>query len=115
LFAAFFNCDIAISHLIGLADKAKLLPRDLSGGQKQRVAFAKRSRRKLARALTGSPQIIMADEPTAALDSHNGHLVMELLRGLAKEQGCTVLIVTHDPRILDLADRVAHMEDGVLK
>ncbi|MBW4596052.1 MAG: ABC transporter ATP-binding protein [Brasilonema angustatum HA4187-MV1] len=97
----------ALLEQVGLADKAKLLPRDLSGGQKQRVA--------IARALTGSPQIIMADEPTAALDSHSGHLVMELLRGLAKEQGCTVLIVTHDPRILDLADRVAHMEDGVLK
>lgn len=97
----------ALLEQVGLADKAKLLPRDLSGGQKQRVA--------IARALTGRPQVIMADEPTAALDSHSGHLVMELLRGLAKEQGCTVLIVTHDPRILDLADRVAHMEDGVLK
>ncbi|ARV63030.1 ABC transporter ATP-binding protein [Nostocales cyanobacterium HT-58-2] len=97
----------ALLEQVGLGDKAKQLPRDLSGGQKQRVA--------IARALTGRPQVIMADEPTAALDSHSGHLVMELLRGLAKEQGCTVLIVTHDPRILDLADRVAYMEDGVLK
>ncbi|MBW4634472.1 MAG: ABC transporter ATP-binding protein [Iphinoe sp. HA4291-MV1] len=97
----------ALLEQVGLADKTKQLPRDLSGGQKQRVA--------IARALTGHPQVIMADEPTAALDSHSGHLVMELLRGLAKEQGCTVLIVTHDPRILDLADRVAYMEDGVLK
>jgi putative ABC transport system ATP-binding protein len=94
-------------ELVGLGDKAKQLPRDLSGGQKQRVA--------IARALTGHPQLIMADEPTAALDSHSGHLVMELLRGLAKEQGCTVLIVTHDPRILDLADGIAHIEDGYLK
>ncbi|MGH8000413.1 MAG: ABC transporter ATP-binding protein [Brasilonema sp.] len=96
----------ALLEQVGLADKTKQLPRDLSGGQKQRVA--------IARALTAHPKIIMADEPTAALDSHSGHLVMELLRGLAKEQGCTVLIVTHDPRILDLADRVAYMEDGVL-
>lgn len=92
---------------VGLGDKAKQLPRDLSGGQKQRVA--------IARALSGDPQLIMADEPTAALDSHTGRLVMELLHQLAKEHGCTVLIVTHDPRILDLADRVAQMEDGVLK
>ncbi|NJM74145.1 MAG: ABC transporter ATP-binding protein [Scytonema sp. RU_4_4] len=97
----------ALLEQVGLEDKTKQLPRDLSGGQKQRVA--------IARALTGHPKVIMADEPTAALDSHSGHLVMELLRGLAKEQGCTVLIVTHDPRILDLADRVAYMEDGVLK
>lgn len=94
-------------ELVGLGDKAKQLPRDLSGGQKQRVA--------IARALTGHPQLIMADEPTAALDSHSGHVVMELLRGLTKEQGCTVLIVTHDPRILDLADGIAHIEDGYLK
>jgi putative ABC transport system ATP-binding protein len=98
---------LALLKQVGLEDKAKQLPRDLSGGQKQRVA--------IARALTGHPQVIMADEPTAALDSHSGHLVMELLRGLAKEQGSTVLIVTHDPRILDLADRVAYIEDGVLK
>ncbi len=97
----------ALLEQVGLGDKIKQLPRDLSGGQKQRVA--------IARALTGHPQVIMADEPTAALDSHSGHLVMELLRQLAKEQGCTVLIVTHDPRILDLADRVVYMEDGVLK
>lgn len=92
---------------VGLGDKARQLPRDLSGGQKQRVA--------IARALTGNPQLIMADEPTAALDSQSGHMVMELLRQLAKEQGCTVLIVTHDPRILDLADHMAYMEDGILK
>ncbi|MEC4819020.1 MAG: ABC transporter ATP-binding protein [Scytonema sp. PMC 1069.18] len=97
----------AMLEMVELGDKAQQLPRDLSGGQKQRVA--------IARALTGNPQLIMADEPTAALDSHSGHLVMELLRRLAKEQGCTVLIVTHDPRILDLADRIAHIEDGMLK
>ncbi len=92
---------------VGLGDKANQKPGDLSGGQKQRVA--------IARALAGNPQLIMADEPTAALDSHSGHTVIELLRQLAKEGGCTVLMVTHDPRIVDVADRVAYLEDGVLK
>jgi putative ABC transport system ATP-binding protein len=92
---------------VGLADKAKNLPRDLSGGQKQRVA--------IARALAGNPQLIMADEPTASLDSQSGHAVIELLRQLAKEGGCTVLVVTHDSRIMDVADRVLHLEDGRFK
>jgi len=92
---------------VGLGDKAKMLPRKLSGGQKQRVA--------IARALASHPQLIMADEPTAALDAHSGHAVMELLRQLAKEEGCTVLMVTHDPRIVDIADQIAQLEDGVLK
>jgi putative ABC transport system ATP-binding protein len=92
---------------VGLGDKAKMLPRKLSGGQKQRVA--------IARALASHPQLIMADEPTAALDAHSGHAVMELLRKLAKEEGCTVLMVTHDPRIVDIADQIAQLEDGVLK
>ena len=82
-------------------------PSELSGGQKQRVA--------IARALAGNPKLIMADEPTAALDSQSGHNVIQLLRTLAKEQGCTVLMVTHDPRIIDVADRVSYLEDGVLK
>lgn len=89
-----------------LVDRATHLPRDLSGGQKQRVA--------IARALAGNPQIIMADEPTAALDSQSGHAVTELLRKLAKDSDRTVLIVTHDPRLLDVADRVTHLEDGML-
>nr|WP_307731666.1 ABC transporter ATP-binding protein [Microseira wollei] len=92
---------------VGLKDKANLKPSSLSGGQQQRVA--------IARALAGNPQLIMADEPTAALDSQNGHAVMALLRELAKERGCTVLMVTHDPRIMDLADNIAYMEDGILK
>ncbi|WP_068817481.1 ABC transporter ATP-binding protein [Phormidesmis priestleyi] len=92
---------------VGLSQQAKRHPQDLSGGQKQRVA--------IARALAGNPRLIMADEPTAALDSHNGHAVIELLRNLAKEKGRTVLIVTHDPRIIDVADSVAYLEDGVLK
>lgn len=97
----------ALLEQVGLGDKGKQKPRDLSGGQKQRVA--------IARALAGHPQLIMADEPTASLDSANGHAVMELLRKLAKEEGATVLIVTHDPRIIDVADRVAHLDEGVLK
>lgn len=92
---------------VGLADKAKQHPQDLSGGQKQRVA--------IARALAGNPQLIMADEPTAALDSRNGHAVIDLLRDLAKEKGRTVLIVTHDPRIIDVADKVTYLEDGILR
>jgi putative ABC transport system ATP-binding protein len=92
---------------VGIGDKAKEIPRKLSGGQKQRVA--------IARALVSHPQLIMADEPTAALDAQSGHNVMALLRKLAKEEGCTVLMVTHDPRIVDIADRIAHLEDGVIK
>lgn len=92
---------------VGLAERARQLPRDLSGGQKQRVA--------IARALVGDPQLIMADEPTAALDSTNGHAVVELLRQLAKENNRTVVMVTHDARIVDVADRVTYLEDGVIQ
>jgi putative ABC transport system ATP-binding protein len=92
---------------VGLGFQANQKPADLSGGQKQRVA--------IARALAGNPPIIMADEPTAALDSHSGHTVIELLRRLAKEGGCTVLMVTHDPRIIDVADHVTYLEDGFLR
>jgi len=92
---------------VGLGDKTRHLPRNLSGGQKQRVA--------IARALAGAPRLIMADEPTAALDSHTGFVVIELLRQLAKESGHTVFIVTHDARIMDVADRIAYLEDGELR
>lgn len=92
---------------VGLGSQANQRPQDLSGGQKQRVA--------IARALAGSPELIMADEPTAALDSQSGRTVTELLLHLARDRGCTVLIVTHDPRIIDIADRVTHLEDGALK
>lgn len=92
---------------VGLGEKANQYPHDLSGGQKQRVA--------IARALVGKPPIIMADEPTAALDSHSGHAVISLLRNLAKEGSSTVLMVTHDPRIKDVADRIAYLEDGILQ
>lgn len=91
---------------VGLGKWAHHLPRDLSGGQKQRVA--------IARALAGNPEIIMADEPTAALDSQNGHAVIALLRQLAREGDRTVVMVTHDPRILAATDCVTYLEDGIL-
>lgn len=91
---------------VGLQDKVRSLPRDLSGGQKQRVA--------IARALANAPALIMADEPTAALDSQSGQAVIELLRKLATDAGHTVLMVTHDPRIQSVADCVVHLEDGIL-
>ena len=91
---------------VGLGEELHKLPHDLSGGQKQRVA--------IARALAAHPRLLLADEPTAALDSQTGREVVELLRRLAREQGCAVLMVTHDPRILDIADRLVRMEDGHL-
>jgi putative ABC transport system ATP-binding protein len=90
----------------GIGHRAGSHPRDLSGGEKQRVS--------IARALACDPRIIFADEPTASLDSESGHAVIELLRALAKERGCTVFIVTHDSRIADVADRVVHLCDGSL-
>ncbi len=92
---------------VGLGEHLAKLPHDLSGGQKQRVA--------IARALAAEPQLLLADEPTAALDSRTGREVVELLQSLAREQGCAVLMVTHDPRILDVADRLLRMEDGRLQ
>jgi putative ABC transport system ATP-binding protein len=89
---------------VGLGDELNKLPHDLSGGQKQRVA--------IARALAAHPRLLLADEPTAALDSKTGREVVELLQRLAREQGCAVLMVTPDPRILDIADRLVRMEDG---
>jgi putative ABC transport system ATP-binding protein len=89
---------------VGLSHKANAYPADLSGGQKQRVA--------IARALAGAPPIILADEPTAALDSHSGRTVMELLRHLAHDGGRAVAIVTHDNRMFGYADRIVRLEDG---
>lgn len=89
---------------VGLAEKSKSYPRDLSGGQKQRVA--------IARALAGDPPIVLADEPTAALDSTSGKNVIELLRSLAHDDGRAVVMVTHDPRVLSYGDRIIHLEDG---
>jgi len=89
---------------VGLADKYGAFPADLSGGQKQRVA--------IARALAGDPGIILADEPTAALDSHTGRNVMEMMSDLAHKRGRAVVIVTHDSRVLSFADRIVTIEDG---
>jgi putative ABC transport system ATP-binding protein len=92
---------------VGLADRMNYYPENLSGGQKQRVA--------IARALASHPRMVLADEPTAALDSKSGRDVVEIMQKLAKEQGCTILIVTHDDRILDVAERIIELEDGKLK
>ncbi len=91
---------------VGLGDRLHFLPRDLSGGQKQRVA--------IARALAGSPRVILADEPTANLDTAVGTQVLELFRDLAKEEGKGLVIVTHDPKVRAVADRVVGIRDGRL-
>jgi putative ABC transport system ATP-binding protein len=91
---------------VGLEQRLHYYPTDLSGGQKQRVA--------IARALVSHPRVVLADEPTAALDSKSGRDVVNLMQKLAREQGCTILMVTHDNRILDIADRIVYMEDGKL-
>jgi putative ABC transport system ATP-binding protein len=98
---------LAALDAVGLADRARHHPADLSGGQKQRVA--------IARALVSEPGIVLADEPTAALDSQSGRLVMDLLRRLATERQRAVVIVTHDSRTEAYADRVVHIEDGRLR
>jgi putative ABC transport system ATP-binding protein len=89
---------------VGLPHKASAFPRELSGGEQQRVA--------IARAIVGNPSIILADEPTAALDGENGQAIMKILAEVTKGPGRAVLIVTHDPRLLPFADRVVHIEDG---
>ncbi|MFG6107733.1 ATP-binding cassette domain-containing protein [Leptothoe sp. EHU-05/26/07-4] len=91
---------------VGLSQFLDYYPGQLSGGQKQRVA--------VARALTSRPKLVLADEPTASLDSQSGRKVVDTMQKLAKEEGCTVLLVTHDNRILDVADRIFRMEDGCL-
>ncbi|MCI0747188.1 MAG: ABC transporter ATP-binding protein [Verrucomicrobia subdivision 3 bacterium] len=92
---------------LGVADRANNLPDALSGGQQQRVA--------VARALANQPSLILADEPTAALDSHRGRQVMELFRKVAHQRGSAVIVVTHDHRSLDVFDRTYEMEDGGLR
>jgi putative ABC transport system ATP-binding protein len=89
---------------VGLGEFVDAYPNKLSGGQQQRVA--------IARALVSHPKLVLADEPTASLDSKTGRDVVNIMQTLAKEEGCTVLLVTHDNRILDVADRILHMEDG---
>lgn len=92
---------------VGLGDRLNYYPQKLSGGQQQRVA--------IARALVHEPQLILADEPTAALDKQTGRDVVELMQKLAKDNGAAIVMVTHDNRILDIADRILDMEDGRLQ
>ncbi|MEA5582191.1 DevA family ABC transporter ATP-binding protein [Nodularia harveyana UHCC-0300] len=96
----------AMLGAVGLQDRVSYYPDSLSGGQKQRIA--------IARALVNNPPLVLADEPTAALDKQSGRDVVEIMQGLAKEQGTAILLVTHDNRILDIADRIVEMEDGIL-
>jgi putative ABC transport system ATP-binding protein len=96
---------VMLEH-IGMADHGHKYPEELSGGQKQRVA--------IARALVHQPKLVLADEPTAALDKHTGREVVDLMSTLAHEHGTTIILVTHDNRILDVADRILNMEDGRL-
>jgi putative ABC transport system ATP-binding protein len=93
-----------VLELVGLGDRMKFLPRDLSGGQKQRVA--------VARALVANPAVILADEPTANLDSQVGTQILALFRELAKKDDRALLIVTHDPKVRDVSDRVVRIRDG---
>lgn len=95
----------AAMELVGLGEKLQSLPEDMSGGQKQRLA--------IARSLAPDPEVILADEPTAALDWANGRLVVGLMRDLAHSQGRGVVMVSHDPRLHDFADRVVRIEDGL--
>jgi putative ABC transport system ATP-binding protein len=92
---------------VGLGERVGSLPKQLSGGQQQRVA--------IARALVHDPKIIVCDEPTSALDHETGHQVMEMLRSVAMRSGRSLVIVTHDARIFDFADRIARMDDGVIQ
>jgi putative ABC transport system ATP-binding protein len=95
-----------VIEAVGLGDRQHFLPRDLSGGQKQRVA--------IARALAGSAPILLADEPTANLDSTVGTQVLEMFRALAKQENRALVIVTHDPKVRTIADRVVQIQDGAL-
>ena len=92
---------------VGLEEQIEQLPKNLSGGQKQRVA--------IARALVTQPKIVLADEPTASLDKKTGRDMVEIMQKLAKQQGAAIVLVTHDNRILDIADRVIQLEDGYLE
>ena len=92
---------------VGLGERVDYVPARLSGGQKQRVS--------IARALVARPRLVLADEPTASLDKASGQEAVDILKRLAREQGTTILLVTHDYRILDMADRVVELEDGVIR
>ena len=92
---------------LGLADRANLLPSQLSGGEQQRVA--------IARALVKRPSLLFADEPTSSLDWHNGQKVMDLLRQIAREDGTSVLLSTHDQRVREMSDRCLYLNGGVVQ
>jgi putative ABC transport system ATP-binding protein len=96
----------ALIARVGLSDRARFLPRDLSGGQKQRVA--------IARALAAAPAVILADEPTANLDATVATQILDLFSELARSEGRSLLIVTHDPKVRRVADRVVRIEDGTI-
>ena len=96
----------AMLEKVGLGDRVDYMPANLSGGQRQRVA--------IARALVGQPKILLGDEPTAALDKESGRTVVELMQQLAREQQTTIIMVTHDNKILDVADRIIIVDDGAL-
>ena len=93
-------------ELVDMADREKHLPEELSGGQKQRVA--------IARAMANNPAILLADEPTGALDSKTGRLVMDLFHKLNKEQGITIVLITHSPELASETDRIISLKDGVI-
>ena len=97
----------ALLSRLGLGERVHYKPNSLSGGQKQRVA--------IARGLVHKPKLILADEPTAALDEQSGREVVTLFQELARDEGCTIIMVTHDNRILDVADRIVNMVDGHIK
>jgi putative ABC transport system ATP-binding protein len=100
------DCAAAMLGHVGLGERVHYYPEKLSGGQKQRVA--------IARALAPQPQLLLADEPTAALDKDSGRMAVELFRQLADEQRAAIVMVTHDNKIIDIADRVVNLEDGRL-
>ncbi|NIT13563.1 MAG: ATP-binding cassette domain-containing protein [Candidatus Dadabacteria bacterium] len=100
------RCDELIDRL-NLTERRHALPKTLSGGEKQRVA--------IARSLINQPKLILADEPTGNLDSQSGQDVMMILHDITRDEGCAILLVTHDPRVEDIADRILWLEDGELR